>query len=172
MLFLLNSIKFMIMIRILFSLILFFAFQYCIAQSLSPLIISSAGNSLTNGSNQLDWTLGESTTYTLSGVTIVLTQGFHQSNLNITSVDNFDDSFGLTIFPNPAIDHLQIQFEKASENNLIELYSTEGKLLLTQESKYTRLCQIDMSKYDIGTYLIKIHNKNTKGKSYRIVKLK
>jgi len=158
--------------RILFSLILFCAISCSIAQSLSPQVISSSGTSFTNGSNQLDWTLGELSTSLLASGSNSLSQGFHQTNLNITSIDNFDDTFGLTIFPNPSIDLLQIQFEKATENNLIELYSTEGKLLLTQESKYATLCQIDMTKYDIGSYLIKIHNKNTKGKSYRIVKVK
>ncbi|MDO9187461.1 MAG: T9SS type A sorting domain-containing protein [Bacteroidia bacterium] len=158
--------------RILFSLILFCAISCSIAQSLSPQVISSSGTSFTNGSNQLDWTLGELSTSSLTSGSNSLSQGFHQTNLNITSIDNFDDTFGLTIFPNPSIDLLQIQFEKAAENNLIELYSTEGKLLLTQESNYATLCQIDMSKYDIGSYLIKIHNKNTKGKSYRIVKVK
>lgn len=158
--------------RILFSLILFCAIQYSIAQSLSPQIISTSGTSFTNGSDQLDWTLGELATSALTNGNNSLSQGFHQTNLNVTSVDNFDDEYGLTIFPNPAIDLLQIQFEKANENNLIELYSTEGKLLLTQSSNYNTLCQIDMSMYKVGTYLIKINNKNTKGKSYRIVKLK
>lgn len=158
--------------RMLFSLILFFAFQYCVAQSLSPQVISSSGTSFANGSNQLDWTLGELSTSSLTNGSNSLSQGFHQPNLSITSIDNFDETYGLTIFPNPAIDLLQIQFEKANENNFIELYSTEGKLLLTQESNFATLCQIDMSKYDVGTYLVKIHNKNTKGKSYRIVKLK
>jgi hypothetical protein len=158
--------------RILFSLILFCAIHNSIAQSLSPQIISSSGNSFANGSNRLDWTLGELSTSSLNNGSNSLSQGFHQGNLNVTSIDNFDDTYGLTIFPNPAIDLLQIKFEKANENNLIELFSTEGKLLLTQESNYATLCQLDMSKYDIGTYLIKIHNKNTKGKSYRIVKLK
>lgn len=158
--------------RILFSLILFSAIHYSIAQSLSPQVISTSGASFANGSNQLDWTLGELSTSSLTNGSNSISQGFHQTNLNVTSIDNFDDTYRLTIFPNPAIDILQIQFEKANEKNLIELYSTEGKLLLTQESNYATLCQIDMSKYDIGTYLVKIHNKNTKGKSYRIVKLK
>lgn len=158
--------------RFLFSLILFCSIHYSVAQSLSPQIISSSGTSFTNGSNQLDWTLGELSTSSLTNGSNSLSQGFHQGNLNVTSIDNFDDTYGLNIFPNPAIDLLQVQFEKANKTNLIELYSTEGKLLLTQESKNETLCQIDMSKYDIGTYLIKIHNKNTKGKSYRIVKLK
>ncbi|MES2140658.1 MAG: T9SS type A sorting domain-containing protein [Bacteroidota bacterium] len=158
--------------RILFSLILFCAIHYSDAQSLSPQVISSSGTSFTNGSNQLEWTLGELSTSPLTNGSNSLTQGFHQGNLNITSIDNFDDTYGLTIFPNPAIDLIQIQFEKGNENNLIELYSAEGKLLLTQSSNYQTLCQIDIGMYDIGTYLIKINNKNTKGKSYRIVKLK
>ena len=158
--------------RFLFSLILFCATNYSVAQSLSPQIISSSGTSFTNGSNQLDWTLSELSTSSLTNGSNSLTQGFHQANLNVTSIDNFDDAYSVTIYPNPAIDLLQIQFEKPNENNLIELYSTAGTLLLTQESHYETLCQIDMSKCGIGTYLVKIHNKNTKGKSYQIVKLK
>lgn len=158
--------------RILFFLILFCAVQYSIAQSLSPQVVSSAGNSFTNGANQLDWTLGESVTSSLTNSSNQLTQGFHQGNLTITSVENFDTAFELTIFPNPAVDLVQIQFEKANENNLIELYTSAGKLLLTQSSGANTLCQVDMSKYESGTYLVKIYNKNTQGRSYRIVKLK
>lgn len=158
--------------RFLFSLILFCAIHYSVAQSLSPQVISSSGTSFTNGSNQLDWTIGELSTSSLTNGSNSLSQGFHQDNLNVTSIDNFDDTYRLTIFPNPVIDLLQIQFEKANENNLIELYTSEGKLLLTQQLNYETLCQIDMSTYNVGAYLLKIHNKNTKGKSYRIVKLK
>lgn len=158
--------------RTVFFLILFYIVQQGVAQSLAPVVLSSAGSSFTNSSNQLDWTLGEPATSTLNDGTDISTQGFHQSNLNITSVDNFDTNFGITVFPNPAIDLLHIQFEKINENNLIELYTSDGKLILTQSAGNKILCQIDMDKFDNGTYLVKIYNKNTLGKSYRIVKLK
>lgn len=158
--------------RILFFLFVFLAIKNSGAQSLSPEIISSAGNSFIVGTSQLDWTLGEPVTSTLINGSDVLTQGFHQDNLTVTSVDNSNASYGYTVFPNPAMDFIRISFEKANDNNVIELYSSDGKLLLSQTSNSNSLSQIDMSSYDSGTYLLKIRNADTKGKSYRIIKLK
>ncbi|MES2592240.1 MAG: T9SS type A sorting domain-containing protein [Bacteroidota bacterium] len=155
-----------------FSLFLLYAINYSVAQSLAPDVISSSGNSFVSGNNQLDWTLGETVTSSLNNSSNLLTQGFHQNALMVTALDNYDVSYSATVFPNPTVDMVQIQFATANENNTIELYSPEGKLLLTQSSNYNALSQIDMSKYSNGTYLLKLKNKNSKGKTYQIVKLK
>lgn len=165
-------VKLNIMKKIIFSLFILYAINYSVAQSLSPEVISSSGNSFTNGFNQLDWTLGEPATSTLVNNTNMLTQGFHQNELMITAVDNYDVSYAATVFPNPTVDRVQIQFATANENNTIELYTSEGKLLLTQSSNFNTLAQIDMSNYNSGTYVLKLKNNNTRGKTYQIVKLK
>ncbi len=136
------------------------------AQTLTPTVISTAGTSFVNGTNVLDWTLGEPATFTLNNGTNLLTQGFHQNDLLITQVENLDNSFGVNVFPNPTADFVQIQFDKATDNNVIELFSVEGKLLLSETKNATTISQINMSNYANGTYLLKI-NKN---KTYQIIK--
>ena len=151
-------------------------FLFCLAltelkaQTLTPQVLSTAGTSFVSGTNVLDWTLGEPATFTLNNGTNLLTQGFHQNDLLTTPVDNLDNSFGVTVFPNPTADFVQIQFDKATDNSLIELFSIEGNLLLSETKSSTTISQIDMSKYANGTYLLKLSNKNAKGKSYQIIK--
>ena len=136
------------------------------AQTLTPQVLSTAGTSFVNGTNVLDWTLGEPATFTLNNGTNLLTQGFHQNDLLITEIDNTENNFGITVFPNPTADFVQIQFDKATDNNVIELFSVEGKLLLSETKNATTISQINMSNYANGTYLLKI-NKN---KTYQIIK--
>ncbi len=158
--------------RILVFLFVFCSIKYCIAQSVSPEVIGSAGNTFTNGSNQLDWTLGEPAISTFNNGSNLMTQGLHQENLSITSIDNIGTNYGLIVSPNPLIDFVQIHFENSNENNVIELFTNEGKLILTQSSNFNTLSQIDMSNYGSGIYLLKIKPTNSIGKSYKIVKTK
>jgi hypothetical protein len=76
------------------------------------------------------------------------------------------------VFPNPTADFIQVKFEKGNENTTIELFSVEGKLILSQQTNSNTTSQIDMSTYSNGTYMLKIKNKSSKDKSYQIIKLK
>ena len=118
------------------------------------------------------YTLGEPVTFTFTNGPNLLTQGFHQNDLVVTEIDNLVSSEGITVFPNPTADFVQIQFTNQSENNGYELFSAEGKLILSQLANSNSTAQIDMSTYSNGTYLLKINNKTSNGKSYQIVKLK
>lgn len=51
---------------------------YILAQSVSPQVVSSAGDYYDNGNISLSWTLGEIATETFSNGNIMLTQGFQQ----------------------------------------------------------------------------------------------
>ena len=142
------------------------------AQTLTPTVISSSGTSFVNGSTVLDYTLGEPATSTLTNGTNTLSQGFHQNDLLITAVDNKETDKGITVFPNPTADIVQVQFAKASEKNLMELFSSEGKLIFSQSENATSSSQIDMTKYASGTYLLKVTASENNNKTYQIVKTK
>ena len=62
--------------NLLSSLILAIASCTLSAQSVTPEVVASAGETFSNSSLTLEWTLGEIVTETFVG-TIVLTQGFH-----------------------------------------------------------------------------------------------
>lgn len=141
------------------------------AQSLSPDVIASAGTSFNNGTSQLDWTLGEPATSTFTAGTAMLTQGFHQPNLLATSINNVETDYSLLVYPNPSIDYVQLQFQNLNDAVTIQLLSSDGKLLHSQELKTSSELQIDMSKYAAGTYLLSVKDNQSKVKTYQIVKL-
>ena len=138
-----------------------------IAQSISPDVIATAGTTFTDGTSQLDWTLGETTTATFNSGSDMLTQGFHQPELLVTNVDNIDNT-SVSVFPNPTLTFLNVQLT-AFENTIIELYSIEGKLLETQVASSTNM-QIDMTNYSAGTYLLRVNTAKGKTSTYKISK--
>lgn len=154
-------------------LLLFIAvsFKTAMAQSLSPDVIATAGTSFTDGTSQLDWTLGEPTTATFSAGTDILTQGFHQPNLLATAINNVETEYSLLVYPNPSIDYIQLQFQNLNDAVTVRLLSSDGKLLQSQELKKTSEIKIDMSMYASGTYLLSVTDNQSKVKTYQVVKL-
>ena len=140
------------------------------SQELTPQVLSSAGTSFSNGSNVIDWTLGEPVTATLNNGTNSASQGFHQNDLLITTVEEQGVS-SISLFPNPVVDVLNISFTNPEETNSIELFTVEGKLLSSQTVSSSALSKLDMGKYSSGTYLLKVKNKLS-SKSFRIIKTK
>lgn len=101
----------------------------------------------------------------------MLTQGFHQPNLLATAINNVETDYSLLVYPNPSIDYIQLQFQNLKNTVTIQLLSSDGKLLQSQELKTTAELQIDMSKYAAGTYLLSVKDNQAKVKTYQVVKL-
>ena len=159
--------------KYLFFLIIFSPIEYSSAQTLSPQLTSTSGNSFINCTSQLDRTLGESAISSLNDGNNLLTQGLHQNNLIITAVENSDADYSLTIFPHPTLDIVQLQSSIFRDENIVmALYNAAGELLLTRYTNLNVVPQIDFSKYSSGSFLLKIEDRTTKGKSYQIIKLK
>lgn len=78
------------------------------------------------------------------------------SQLGLSEVNSEND--GIEIFPNPANSIVNIKNSK-SHINAIELYDTAGRILKSEKIN-KKETQIDVSNYQVGTYLIKILTKN------------
>ena len=141
------------------------------AQTLHPTVIATSGTSFNDGTNQLDWTMGETVTSTLTSGSDMLTQGFHQPDLLITAIENPTETVMVNIFPNPTASTIQVQLQDITNATTIELYSNDGKLITSQKITSTAT-QIDMSSYAAGTYLLSIKNKNASNNTYQIIKSK
>ena len=147
-----------------FVLFLLFATLFVKAQE----VISSQGDSYTNVSGNIDFTIGEVITFTGSNVENQLTQGFHQTNWSFVSIKDHVPSFNALIFPNPTEDFLNIQasvFEMVSYS----LYDEVGKLILkgVLSSEKTSL---DVSKLQTGLYSLILNNPDNILKTFNIIK--
>jgi hypothetical protein len=136
------------------------AFNYATAQTLSPEVITTSGTSMSNGTTTLDWTLGEPATATLDNSTNLLSQGFHQPSIVVTTIADAATLNDVKVFPNPTIDVVQIQFTSTQKNTLVEVYSVDGKLL-EKHLVNSQALEINMSTYPAGTYLLKINKSET-----------
>ena len=82
------------------ALLVFFlcSISFCNAQE----VISATGRSVENAGYQLSWTVGEPMVETFSSENSALTQGFHQSKLAVTAIDQLSiGNLKLKVYPNP-----------------------------------------------------------------------
>ena len=93
-------------------------------------------------------------------------QGFltnnKQFNINNSKRDFIDTSLNVQIFPNPFIDHVQINFTKETVHDIqIHIYDLNGKILFSKKYKPTNMVFVPMKFYRIGSYVIHIQSGST-----------
>jgi hypothetical protein len=159
-------------------LVLFMIPLISFSQTLSPEgVFCSGGNHLIEAYGQISWTLGDNQIRTYKNSTAVVTQGFLQTRITITEIkdiENFGNirDLNVKIYPNPVVDHLQI--EKESEINqkiIIDLVDLEGKKLYTnQMNPNEQKIFIDFNQFQGGVYLLKISTINqVLIKTYKVI---
>jgi hypothetical protein len=156
------------MLRLIKSILLISLSINIISQSSSDQFInSSAGNTgiISNG-YEISWTMGELVVET----GIDYTQGFHQPNLLITLIENQSPAYNINIYPNPAIDFLNISSNEQLVGCKINLVDFNGKLILEQLMISNEL-SLPFNNYSTGTYLLTfINQENEILKTFKIQK--
>jgi hypothetical protein len=132
-------------------------------------VISSQGDSYSNGNAKLDFTIGETVVETVSDGNKTLTQGFHQTEITITNVEDFAANFSVKVFPNPTTKIVNLNIDKY-EGVTYYLFDVTGKLL-KEEVAVAEQTVLEMTDYPKGTYLLKLAGKENKSlKTYKIIK--
>lgn len=132
-------------------------------------VIASQGNSYSNSSVSIDFTIGEVVIASLSNTGNTLTQGFHQTNLTVLAIDDFDINYQARVFPNPTQDLLQVEIQNFEDLNY-KMYDIQGRQL-SQQKIYSINTSINTTPYAKGLYLLVILNENNQLlKTYRIIK--
>ncbi|MCB0738963.1 MAG: hypothetical protein KDC92_15750, partial [Bacteroidetes bacterium] len=111
----------------------FLVVSWCQAQSLSPVVIGTAGNTGSSGSASLSWTIGEPVITTESGSSNTLTQGFHQYySPGLVSIESYNDE-SISIYPNPTKNQVVISTSTSEMNGwTATVISALGETVLTQ----------------------------------------
>jgi len=131
-------------------------------------VVSTQGDSYSNGSGSIDFTIGEVVINTGTDGTNDLTQGFHQTNWNFVGLDDNDPSYEATIFPNPTSELLNIR-TSTFENVTYTLYDAQGKLIL-QDKLSAEQTPIQVSQLAPGNYSITLTNETQNLKTFKLVK--
>lgn len=137
----------------------------------SQTVIGTQGNSNSNSAGSLDYTIGEVVVTFGSDSLNHLTQGFHQPIFEITNVETIEVDFEVVIYPNPAINQVNLRFKEIRKGDQFHLFDASGKLLL-QKKIVDYQMYIPFSNYSTGVYFLSFISSNNKLiKTYKIQKL-
>lgn len=131
-------------------------------------VVATQGDSYSNASANIDFTIGEVIIATGTDGTNDLTQGFHQTNWNFLGVEDFAPNYEATIFPNPTEDVLNIR-TSMFENVTYTLYDTQGKLVM-QDILSAEETPVQVSQLAPGIYSLTLNNETQNLKTFKLIK--
>ena len=131
-------------------------------------VVSTQGDSYSNASGNIDFTIGEVIINTGTDGTVDLTQGFHQTNWNFVGMEDHSPSFKATVFPNPTSEVLNIR-TSTFENMMYTLYDSKGKLIL-QDILSAEQTPIQVSQLAPGNYSLTLNNQTQNLKTFKLIK--
>jgi hypothetical protein len=131
-------------------------------------VISTQGDSYSNASGSIDFTIGEVIIDTGTDGTNDITQGFHQTNWNFLGLEDHAPNYEAIIFPNPTKDILNIKTSKF-ENVTYKLYDATGKVVL-EDILSSEQTPIQVSQLAPGNYSIALIDDSKNLKIFKLVK--
>ena len=92
----------------------------------------------------------------------MIEQDFEMSPLSVSSVKNNDFDFGFEVYPNPAVETINIRFEQEQNSAQITVLNYTGTEILRIYNAGTNgIASIKTSEFPAGMYLIKIQIGNS-----------
>ena len=131
-------------------------------------VVATQGETYSNASANIDFTIGEVVINTGTDGTNDLTQGFHQTNWNFVGLEDHSPSYEATIFPNPTSEVLNIK-TSTFENVTYTVYNAQGKLVM-QNILSAEQTPIQVSQLAPGSYSITLNNETQNLKTFKLIK--
>jgi hypothetical protein len=142
-----------------------------ISQLHAQQVVNNAGGIAKNSQYEISWGLGELAIHTFTSENYTITQGFHQSLLTVTGInEGIEPGFEISVFPNPTQNFVNLELGANSPNNLeYQVYGQKGQLI---ERKPIHAQPVKVSFLDLagGVYFIKVFMDDKKVKTFKIVK--
>ena len=150
-------------------LFLFIKIGYC--QNINHNVIGTDGGYAENNQFTISYTIGELVTdfASDSSINIDLSQGFQQSFINLVSIENHVIDVDIDVFPNPAIDFLNVSVNPIHSRLALDIYDISGKLISHKDVNESKF-QISFSALAAGNYLLVFSNNQNKLKTIKVQK--
>lgn len=127
-------------------------------QSIDRQVFAAGGDYFEATSTNIAWTLGELAIGNYTVGSLFLTQGFHQGNMEVTSIRGAQPEFALKAYPNPVVDILIIETEKP--NLEFRLVDVQGNIMETGTIHATSY-ELDLGTYPSGIYFLWVEENQT-----------
>lgn len=131
-------------------------------------LITTQGDSYSNASGSIDYSIGEVVIDTGTDGSYYITQGFHQTSWNFVGLEDHFPGYEVTIFPNPTRETLNIETNSFS-NVSYSLYDAQGKLLV-HGNLLDETTPIDVKHFYSGTYTLVLEDGSKRLKTFKLAK--
>ena len=162
------------MIRI-FTIFFLSVFQFVFSQTgfiTSPQVISNAGGHLSQDNYNVSFTIGEIAIESYINQPIILTQGFHQENYQVTNLDEPPLHYDISVFPNPTQNQLNISFDIPKNTATIIVTDIFGGIVYSKPDILTdEDLIIELESFSQGVYWLEIILNKSERIIYQIQKI-
>ena len=140
------------------------------AQSTDLEVLGNAGGYGSQENAQLTWTLGELSIATLNDPQATLTQGFNQTSLVVTALeDAFPEEWEVKAFPNPVSEVLNVRWNETTQPVHLRFTNLSGQVLYQSKVEDTPETQFQVTDFAQGTYFLEVFDENgTKGRTFKV----
>jgi hypothetical protein len=134
-------------------------------------VIASSGAELSNANAQMSFTIGEPVIQTAENGSNILTQGYHQTKLEVLAVAELTN-YDVSIYPNPTRDRIVFEMDNYTNMVTLDLLDANGRLVRsTKHYPSTGKAQIEMNDLASGVYLLNVSmQEDGHANVYRIIK--
>jgi hypothetical protein len=134
-------------------------------------VATTAGGTYENSNGSFAFTLGEPVILTLESDGIILTQGFHQNNIQVAITAVNDPVFSaIKVFPNPTADKLFIHLENTNQYGSTYLLHNFNGQQLSAGNITGMEAAIEFTSYVPGTYVLTILRDEKAMITYKLIK--
>ena len=137
-------------------------------------VISTSGEQFESQNLSVSQTIGEPLTTTFVGTSIILTQGFQQPGLKVTSIKSKKVSqYAFNLYPNPVNYELTISGQNSPEIFMVIITNNTGNVLFHEKILLgLQGNKLDFSEYIQGVYHVQISDlTGSIINTYQIVKI-
>ena len=131
-------------------------------------VIATQGETFTNGSGSVSYTIGETVIHTGTNGPEDITQGFHQTNWNFLGVEDHMPELIVKVYPNPVQHELKV--ETADYNGVLySMLDGAGRIVRSGELNSAETA-IETSNLAPGKYILSLSDQNQTLKTFNLIK--
>lgn len=140
-------------------LLLLFVTGNIYSQNTVQSVVGTAGDLDSIATVSVSWTVGELAIETLDDSIVILSQGFQQGKLTVSSLVEQDAlDFNLKAYPNPVVDILILETDEG--DHIFQVISIQGEIILNGLITSDKQ-EIDFTNLSPGVYILSVDQKQT-----------
>ena len=140
------------------------------AQSISQQVVGPAGNEMLTPNLAFSYTIGEPCVTAWLSQSPIVTEGFQQNTVTITSVSETTAAASLFVYPNPFDQSFVVEYNAALTNPLLVITDALGRTVRTDVQKNDSFAVVNMQNMPSGVYMLNVLQRDETIAVYRVVK--